>query len=143
MRCPPDRQKQCQQQPIQVRSILNPTGFDVEATTFVVLKGGLHPHAPGIFLDLSASGSLITDKNPGFLTSFVPHNAQRRFQRLLLPDFGWAIPAVAWLEHDLLETFPGLLQFPVEVAPIRMLLTDAQEIVPAALLTKDDQVHPC
>src|SRR5437588_5201015 len=106
MRGPPHGQEQCQQQPIQVRSIGKPTGFDVEAAAFAVLKGRFYPHAPSVFLHLSASGSLITDEQPCFLTAFVPDQTHIRFQGLLLPDLGFAIPTVTWLEDEVFKALP-------------------------------------
>src|SRR6266700_4850 len=139
---PPDRQKEREQEPIQVSTILNPAGLDVEASALAVLKGRFHAHAPRIVLDLPVTSSLITDEQPSFLASFVPDQTDKRFQRLLLPDPGFAIPAIARLEHNLLKTLPGLLQFAVQIASTGMLLTHAQEIVPATLLAEFDQGHP-
>ena len=89
-------------------AIHNPAGFDVEAATFAILKGRFHTHAPGIDLHLSASGTLITDEQPWFLTAWVPDQADIRVQRFLLPDSGCAIPARAWLEHDVVKALPRL-----------------------------------
>src|SRR6266568_7430306 len=142
MRSPPDRHKEREQEAIEVSPILNPAGFDVEASAFAVLKGGFHAHAPSIFLHLSAPSSLIADEQPRLLTPFIPDQTDIGFQRLFLPHSGFAIPAIAWLEDDVLEPFPRLLQFPLEVAPTAMLPTDAQQIVPAASLAEFDQRHP-
>src|SRR5712691_11192620 len=131
MRDPPHGQKECQQQAIQVRPVHNPTGFNIPATAFAILTRRFHTHAPGIDLDLSASCSLITDEEPRLFTAWVPYQAHRRFQRLLLPDPGRAIPAIAWLEHDLTKALPRLFQFAVEETPTGMFCTDAQQIVPA------------
>ena len=92
MRGPPDGQKERQQQAIQVSPILNPTGLKIETTTFAVLEGRFYAHAPGIDLNLSAPGALIADKQPRLLTLLVPHETDVRFQGLLLPDPGFAIP---------------------------------------------------
>ena len=75
MRNPPDRQKQCQEQAIQVRPIHDPTGFDLPATAFAILKGGFYVHAPAIHLDLSVSCSFIADEQPRFFIVRVPHQA--------------------------------------------------------------------
>ena len=96
MRSPPDGQKQREQQVIQVGPVHNPTSFDVPAATFAILKRRFHTHTPGIDLHLSASGTLIADEQPRFLTAYVPHQADVGVQRLLLPDPGCAIPAIAW-----------------------------------------------
>src|SRR5712691_6833380 len=101
MRDPPHGQKECQQQAIQVRPVHNPTGFNIPATAFAILKRRFHTHAPGIDLDLSASRSPIPDEEPPLSTASVPYQAPRRFQRFLLPGPGRAITAIAWLEHDL------------------------------------------
>jgi hypothetical protein len=143
MRDPLHCQKQREQQAIQMRSILNPTGFDVPAITFAILKGRFHTHTLGIDLHLSASGILIVDEQPRLLTAWVPHEADVRVQRLLLPDPGFALPARAWFEHDVLKALPRLFQFPVEETPIGMLPTDAQQRVPAAIGRELDQGHTC
>ena len=88
MRRPPHGQKECQEQAIQVRPVHHPTGFDVPAATFALLKGRFHAHTPGIELDLSAPGTLIADEEPRFLTVWVPHQADVGVQRFLLPDPG-------------------------------------------------------
>src|SRR6266566_4219390 len=119
-----------------MRPIHDPTGFDVEATTFAILKRRFHAHAPGIDLNLSAPGSLIADEQPRFLTAWVPHQAHIRFQRLLLPDPGLAIPAIAWLEHDLAQAFPRLFQFAVEATSTGMFCTNTQQIMPATRRTE-------
>src|SRR5437660_8175128 len=105
--------------------VFKPACFDVEAAAFAVLKGCSHPHAPGISLHLSAPSSLIADEQPRLLTPFIPDETDIGFQRLFLPHSGFTIPAIAWLEHDLLEPFPRLLQLALEVAPASMLSTDA------------------
>ena len=61
MRDPPHGQKEREQQAIQVGPVHNPTGFDVPPTTFALLKGCFHAHAPGICLNLSTPSALITD----------------------------------------------------------------------------------
>jgi len=53
MRDPPHGQKQRQQQAAQVRPVHNPTGFDIPAATFAILKRRFHAQAPRIELDLS------------------------------------------------------------------------------------------
>src|SRR6266516_4305113 len=106
MRSPPHGQNEREQQAIQVGPVHNPTGLDVEATTFAILKGCFHAHAPGICLDLSTPSSLITDKQPWIFTSWIPHEADVCIQRLFLPHTCCAIPARAWLEHDLLKALP-------------------------------------
>ena len=111
MRGPPDGQKEREQQAIQVGPVHNPTGFDLPAAAFAILKPRFHAHAPRIFLNLSAPSSLITDEQPSFLTAFVPDQAHKSFESLLLPDTCFAIPARARLEHNLLKALPGLLQF--------------------------------
>src|SRR5712691_7283465 len=131
MRDPPHGQKQHEQQAIQVCSVHNPTGFDVPASAFAILKRRFHTHAPGIFLNLSAPSSLITDEEPRLLTAWVPNQADIGVQRLLLPHTCFAIPAIAWLEHDLAKALPRLFQFAVEETPTGMFCTDAQQIVPA------------
>ena len=68
---------------------------DVEAATFAILEGRFHAHAPSIDLHLSASGSLIADEQPWFLTVWVPDKTDVCVQRFLLPDPGFAIPAIA------------------------------------------------
>ena len=94
---------------------------DVEAATFAILKGRFHAHAPSIDLHLSASGSLIADEQPWFLTVWVPDKTDVCVQRFLLPDPGFAIPAIATrLPHDVVKAFPRLFQFPVEEARARV-----------------------
>src|SRR5512142_2642807 len=143
MRDPPHGQKESQEQAIQVRPVHNPTGFDIPAATFAILKRRFYAHAPGIELDLSASGTLIADEQPRFLTIWVPDKTDVRLQRLLLPDPGFAVPAIAWLEHDLLKALPRPLEFAVEEAPTGMFCTDAQEIMPAASAAELHQGHAC
>jgi hypothetical protein len=85
---------------------------------------------------------LLTDQEPSFLTAFVPDQTHNRFQGLLLPDLGVALPAVAWLEDQVLKALPRLFPFPIEVASTGLLSTDTQQLVPAALLAQFDQFHP-
>ena len=70
-------------------------GFDVPTTAFAILKGGFHPHTPGIELHLSVTCSLIADEQPWFLVVFVPQQADTGLQCVFLPDRGPAIPAIA------------------------------------------------
>jgi hypothetical protein len=143
MRDPPHGQKECQQQAIQVRPVHNPTGFNIPATAFAILKRRFHTHAPGIDLHLSASGSLLADEQPRFLTAWVPDKTDVGVQRFLLPDPGCAIPAIATREHDLVKALPRPLEFALERAPTGMLPTHAPEIVPAIRGAELDQRYTC
>src|SRR2546429_521686 len=78
---PPHGQKEHQQQAIQMGAILDPTGFDVPASTFAILKSGFHPHAPSIFLDASRTGLFIADENPRLLIGLLPRDAHPGFRR--------------------------------------------------------------
>src|SRR6266567_877393 len=69
---------------------------------------------------------------PRLLTADVPHKAHIGIEGFLLPHTCFAIPAIAWLEHDLAKALPGLFQFAVEGTPTGMFLTHAQQIMPAA-----------
>src|SRR3989440_10293709 len=106
---PPHGQKELQQQAIQMGAILDPTGFDVPASTFAILKSGFHPHAPSIFLDASRTGLFIADENPRLLIVLLPRDAHPGVQRLLLPHPGLAKPAIAWLEDELAKGLPSFL----------------------------------
>jgi len=114
---------------------------DVEATAFALLKGRFHTHAPGIDLHLSASCSLIADKEPRLLTVWIPHQADVRVQRFLLPDPGPAIPAIAALEHEVVKALPRLFECAVEIPPTGMLCTHAQQLMPAVINAELDQRH--
>src|SRR5204862_6017453 len=119
----------------------DPTGFDVEAATFAILKGRFHAHAPSIDLHLSTSGTLITDEQPWFLTARIPDKTDVCIQRLFLPHTCFAIPAIAWFEHDLVKALPRPLEFALKRAPTSMFCTHAQEIMPAARGAELDQRH--
>ena len=126
-----------------MHAILNPTGFDVEAATFAILKRRFHTHAPSVDLDLSVSCTLIADEQPWLLTLRVPHQADVGVQRLFLPDPGPAIPAITSLKHDLTKALPGAFECAVEIPSTGMLCTHAQQIMPAARGAELDQGHAC
>src|SRR6266849_4383929 len=58
MRDPPHGHKQRKQEPIEPLPILNQAVFQVPAAAFVILKRGLHAHAPPILAHATASSSL-------------------------------------------------------------------------------------
>ena len=92
----------------------------IPASAFALLKRRFHAHTPRIFLNLSTPSALITDEEPWLLTADVPHQAHIRLQRLFLPHTCFAIPAIAWLEHDLAKVLPRLFQFAVEETRARV-----------------------
>src|SRR5713226_811791 len=143
MRGPPHGQKEHQQPAIQMLTIFDPAGFDVPAAAFAILEGGFYPHAPCILLDACGSGFLITDEDPGLLVLLFPCDTHPGFQRFLLPDPGFAKPAVARFEDDVSKGLPGFLQLLAHPTSDGMLLTDAKQVMPAALLTQLDQRHSC
>ena len=139
---PPHRHKERQQQAVQTRFCLDPTGFQVPASTFAVLEGCLDTHAPGIFAYPPFAGFVIRNEHPALLTLRHPTRAHIGFKRILLPDFGPAIPWLSCFMHKCIKPAPRAPAL-AHLAPTGVLLAQAQEIVPAAITADLHQGEPC
>src|SRR5947209_8634975 len=115
-------------------------GFNVPATRLGILKGGLDTHAQRIGLKPLLSSRQIRNNQPGLLILFLPTGTHICFDGLFLPDKCTPIPLLAFLLDKALEGTPAtpLVLF-THASAACMLLTDAQHVMPVALLTEPNQ----
>ena len=123
---PPDSQKESQQQPVQMRSLLELGGFDVPTTRLGILKSRFDAHAQRIRVDACFARRQIGNDEPGLLILFFPTGTHIRFDGLLLPDERTPVPLLAFLADKALEGTPRTpLGGLTHLSATGMLLTDA------------------
>src|SRR5947199_1937340 len=137
---PPDSQKESQQQAVQMRSLLELGGFDVPTTRLGILKGRFDAHAQRIRVDACFARRQVGNDQPRLLILLLPTGTHIGLDALLLPDTRTPIPLLTFLLDKALEGTPGTPLFVLaHLSAAGMLLTDAQHVMPVALLTEPNQ----
>src|ERR1700730_5016082 len=101
MRQPPDEQKEDEEQTIHPIEATNMTVFPIPATTFEILKGGLHSPAPSILRDPLAAGKQIRNDEQRLFFLWCPIGTQIGLNRRLLPQPNRPIKPLARRTHQL------------------------------------------
>src|SRR6266566_3671288 len=115
-------------------------GFDVPATRLGILKGRFDTHAQRIGVNACFACRQVRNNQPSLLILLLPTGTHRGLDGLLLPDERTPIPLLTFLLDKALEGTPRAPLFVLaHLAAAGMLLTDAQHVMPVALLTEPNQ----
>src|SRR6266849_5456098 len=143
MRDPPHGHKQRKQEPIEPLPILNQAVFQVPAAAFVILKRGLHAHAPRILAHAPTSCGQIGNQEPSLLVPWIPDGTHPGLNRLLiLPEQNAPKPLLPLVADDILE---GTRRRPAAChkPSAGMFLAHAQQIMEFPISTQLHQGIAC
>src|SRR2546421_9037783 len=105
-----------------------------------ILKGRFDAHAPRICVNACFARREVGNDQPSLLILLLPTGTHRGLDALLLPDTRTPIPLLTFLRDKALEGTPAAPLFVLaHLAAAGMLLTDAQHVMPVALLTEPNQ----
>src|SRR5215831_8471272 len=135
---PPDPQKQHEQEALQSRAVGYHRPLDVPTPPFEITKGGFHPHTPPVRLHAGAPSRLVREEKPGSLIPWLPDDAEKGVQTVLLPDERWAEPGLAGTVDQFAHGVPPACTLAAG-RPAGMLSREAQEGMPLPCLAQLDE----
>src|SRR5438045_3001038 len=120
-----------------MRSDFELGGFDVPAARLGILKGCFDAHAQRIGVNAWFARRQVGNDQPGLLILLLPTGTHIGLDGLLLPNTRTPIPLLPFLLDKALEGTPRAPLFVLaHLSTAAMLLTDAQHVMPVALLTE-------